>query len=223
MKQKLLAFFAPIAFVACTHAQETKSPEPSGNFVSITDIDPTIVVEARYHGGHNFLGTPVRGYNAPKCLLTRPAAQALANVQAELRPMGLALKVYDCYRPQRAVDHFVEWAKDVNDLKMKTEFYPQVDKSNLFHDGYIAEKSGHTRGSTVDITIDGLDFGTEFDLFDPRSNTADPRPNASQRANRALLKAVMDKHGFKGIKTEWWHFTLRDEPFPKTYFDAPVE
>ena len=209
--------------IACTPTQETKAPEGQGTFVSMADVDPSILVEARYDSEHNFMGTRVRGYNAPKCLLTRPAAQALANVQAELRLMGLSLKVYDCYRPQRAVDHFVAWAKDVNDLKMKREFYPQVDKSNLFRDGYIAEKSGHTRGSTVDLTIDGLDFGTEFDLFDPLSHTANPTVNTPQRANRALLKAVMDKHGFKGIKTEWWHFTLRNEPFPNTYFDVPVE
>src|SRR5205814_997804 len=120
-----------------------------------------IIVEMRYYGIHNFVGKQVRGYNAPKCYLTWPAAIALAQVQAELKPMNLSLKVYDCYRPQRAVDHFVEWAKDLDDTKMRKEFYPTVDKSRLFLDGYIAEKSGHTRGSTMDLTIVSVPAGDQ--------------------------------------------------------------
>ncbi|WP_069159882.1 M15 family metallopeptidase [Nocardia altamirensis] len=222
------------------------------SFVSITDVDPTILVEARYFGQHNFLGTVVNGYEAPKCLLSKQAAAKLAEVQRELRLMNLTLKTYDCYRPQRAVDHFVAWAKDLGDVKMKKEFYPNVDKANLFRDGYIAEKSGHSRGSTLDLGIvalpaadpepyrDGdplrecflpaeqryrdniLDFGTGYDCFDPASHTANPAVGGTQRALRTLLTQLMDEHGFKNLTEEWWHFTLRDEPFPDTYFNFPV-
>ncbi|WP_394836466.1 M15 family metallopeptidase [Pendulispora rubella] len=226
---------------------------PSWAFVSIAEVDPTIIVEMRYITDHNFLGTPVRGYNAAKCLLTRPAATALAKVQTELRPLGLSLKVYDCYRPQGAVDHFVEWAKDLNDTKMRQEFYPTVDKANLFRDGYIAEKSGHTRGSTLDVTIvalpageqevyksgdalrectlpadqrfkdNSLDFGTGFDCFDLLAHPENPALTGPQRATRMLLRSMMDKYGFKGLVEEWWHFTLRNEPFPKTYFKFTID
>lgn len=221
-------------------------------FVSITEVDPTIVVEARYFGTHNFLGTRVTGYEAPKCLLTRQAAAGLTQVQQELLPMNLTLKVYDCYRPQRAVDHFVTWARDVADVKMKEEFYPTVDKANLFRDGYIAEKSGHSRGSTMDLAIVALpatdpepfhegdplracflpadqryhdnilDFGTGYDCFDPAAHTANPTIGGTQRAVRTLLSNLMDEHGFKNLPEEWWHFTLKDEPFPQTYFDFPI-
>ncbi|WP_280446964.1 M15 family metallopeptidase [Nocardia brasiliensis] len=221
-------------------------------FVSITEVDPTILVDARYYGEHNFLGTRVNGYEAPKCLLTKQAAAALAQVQQELRPMNLTLKTYDCYRPQRAVDHFVAWAKDLGDVKMKQEFYPTVEKANLFRDGYIAEKSGHSRGSTVDLAIVALpaadpepyragdplracflpaeqrfhdnilDFGTGYDCFDPAAHTANPATGGNQRAVRTLLTELMDDHGFTNLPEEWWHFTLKDEPFPKTFFDFPV-
>ncbi|MFI9403395.1 M15 family metallopeptidase [Nocardia sp. NPDC052316] len=221
-------------------------------FVSVTDVEPTILVDARYFGEHNFLGTRVTGYEAPRCLLTKQAAAALAEVQRELQPMNLSLKTYDCYRPQRAVDHFVAWAKDLGDVKMKKEFYPAVDKANLFRDGYIAEKSGHSRGSTVDLAIvalpaadpepyrDGdplrecflpteqrfrdniLDFGTGYDCFDPAAHTANPAVGGTQRAVRALLAELMEEHGFTNLAEEWWHFTLKDEPFPKTFFDFPV-
>ncbi|RDI61353.1 M15 family metallopeptidase [Nocardia pseudobrasiliensis] len=228
-------------------------PRPSeADFVSVTEADPSILVDARYFGEHNFIGSRINGYEAPKCLLTKQAAAALAEVQRELRPMNLSLKTYDCYRPQRAVDQFVSWARDLGDMKMKQEFYPTVDKSNLFRDGYIAEKSGHTRGSTVDLTIvalpaptaeqyhpgdalrecvlpaeqrfhdDSLDFGTGFDCFDPAAHTANPAIGGAQRGLRALLSDAMADHGFKNLPEEWWHFTLRDEPFPDTYFDFPV-
>lgn len=221
-------------------------------FVSIADIDPSIIVEARYFGSHNFLGRPVDGYDAPKCLLTDAAAAALAAVQAELRPFRLGLKTYDCYRPQRAVDDFVAWARDTADTAMKAEFYPAVDKRDLFTQGYIAERSGHSRGSTVDLTIielppraqpeyrpgqqladcrlpagkrfndNSLDMGTGYDCFDPRSHTANPDIAPDVARNRVLLTAVMRLHGFRNYEKEWWHFTLHDEPFPDTYFDRPV-
>lgn len=240
---------------AYAFAQKGPSPVPSdrGAFVSIEDLDPSIVIEARYSGDHNFVGRPISGYRAPKCLLTRPAAEALVRVQTDLKPFGLGLKVYDCYRPQKAVDDFVAWAKALNDTAMKMEFYPNVRKDRLFSDGYIAERSGHSRGSTVDLTLiptpapsqrrfkkgeklvecfqpsgrrfpdNTLDFGTGYDCFDPLAHTANPKVGESARRNRLMLKAVMEKHGFKNYEMEWWHFTLAPEPFPDTYFTFEVE
>lgn len=193
------------------------------NFVEIRAIDPTIAVEARYATSHNFIGRPITGYHAEKCFLTPEAANALGKVQGELRAYGMSLKVYDCYRPQRAVNDFIEWAKDESDQKMKQEFYPRVDKRDAFKLGYIAEKSGHTRGSTIDLTIAGLDMGTTYDFFDELAHTANPNVSAEARRNRLLLKSVMEKFGFRNYENEWWHFTLANEPFPDTYFDVEVK
>jgi len=221
--------------------------------VDITAIIGQINLDIRYYGEHNFLGTPVDGYLAPKCLLTKEAASALAGVQKDLEQFSLALKIYDCYRPQRAVDHFVRWAQDINDTKTKKEFYPTVDKKNLFKDGYIADKSSHSRGSTVDLTIiplaapeqpkyiagqklsecylpaekrfpdNSLDMGTGFDCFHELSHTANKNIGLQQRANRMLLKTLMEKHGFRNYDLEWWHYTLKNEPYPDTFFAFPVE
>jgi D-alanyl-D-alanine dipeptidase len=160
-------------------------------------------------------------------LLTREAANALAAVARDVASRGLAVKVYDCYRPVRAVANFVRWARDLNDQAAKAEFYPDVDKRTLFRDGYIATHSGHSRGSTADLTLarnDGmaLDMGTPFDFFSPKSWTADPTITPAQHANRMLLAAAMSRHGFRGYDKEWWHFTLRYEPYPQTFFDFPV-
>ena len=223
------------------------------DFVDMAQEDPSLVMDIRYHGPHNFLGQRVDGYEAPKCLLTKPAAQALMAAQRDLRHMNLSLKIYDCYRPQRAVAHFVRWAKDIPDTKTKAEFYPQVDKSRLFADGYIAERSSHSRGGTVDLTIvplpvpaqapytpgqklcpctepvgkrfgdNSLDMGTGFDCFSPLSHTANPSIGPTQRVNRALLKTLMEKHGFVNYDKEWWHYTLKNEPHPETYYDFPVK
>lgn len=257
-----VACVVAVALAACgdsgPDAPAASSPAPStpaadeSAFVSITDVDPTILVDARYFSEHNFLGTRIAGYEAPRCLLTKQAAAALAQVQAELRPMNLTLETYDCYRPQRAVDQFVTWAKDLGDVKMKQEFYPTVDKANLFRDGYIAEKSGHSRGSTLDLAIvalpaadpepyrpgdplrecflpaeqrfhdNMLDFGTGYDCFDPAAHTANPAVGGTQRAVRTLLAELMAEYGFANLPEEWWHFTLKNEPFPQTYFDFPV-
>ena len=217
------------------------------------DIIPDIVLDIRYFGPHNFVGAKVDGYLTPKCLLTRKAAEGLLKVQNELRTFSLSLKIYDCYRPQRAVDHFVRWAEDLHDTKTKGEFYPTVDKRYLFRDGYIAKKSGHSRGSTVDLTIvplpvpvqeayvpgqplfacfssadrryrdNSIDMGTGFDCFHALSHPENLQVGVQQRINRLLLKSLMDKHGFKHYDQEWWHFTLRDEPYPQTHFDFPVE
>jgi zinc D-Ala-D-Ala dipeptidase len=205
--------------------------ERSPAFVDAGDIVPGLVVEMRYAGEHNFVGTRIDGYRRRLCLLTREAAAALAEVQHDLAEQGLGIKVFDCYRPAQAVAHFVRWAQDLADLKGKAEFYPDVDKRDLFKDGYIAARSGHSRGSTVDLTLvrleDGqpaveLDMGTPFDLFSPRSWPSDKGVNAAAQANRALLATAMTKRGFRPLQTEWWHFTLADEPFPETYFDFPV-
>ncbi|HEX9251047.1 MAG TPA: M15 family metallopeptidase [Ignavibacteriaceae bacterium] len=224
---------------------------PDG-FVEIREVIPDIILDLRYTTNHNFLGVPVQGYISQKCYITKAAADSLSKVQAELRHFNLSLKIYDAYRPQQAVDHFVRWAKDLSDTLTKKEFYPTVDKSRLFIDGYIAEKSGHSRGSTVDLTVvpiplpqqpefdidnqcecfesfdkrfkdNSIDMGTGFDCFHKLSHTENPKLTPQQRANRLLLKSLMDKYGFKNLSEEWWHFTLRNEPYPKTYFNFIVE
>lgn len=242
------------AVIVLTASPVRAGPEPKApkEFVALRTVDPTIIEEMRYPTGHNFVGEPVDGYRQPLCIVTRPAAQALRRAQRKLLRQGYSLKVYDCYRPQRAVDHFVRWAKDLADEAMKREFYPQVDKSRLFADGYIAEKSGHSRGSTVDLTVvklpalptrphvpgeplvpcfapksqrfpdNSVDMGTGFDCFDTLSHTVDPRIQGEQRANRQLLNGTLSGEGFVNLPEEWWHFTYRPEPFPDTYFDFPV-
>ncbi|MCE5335140.1 MAG: M15 family metallopeptidase [Desulfobacteraceae bacterium] len=203
---------------------------PEG-FVYVDEAIPGIVVELRYYTDHNFVGERIDGYLKPRCILAREAAEALKGVQEDLARFGLGLKIYDAYRPQRAVDHFVRWAADLGDVRMKPEFYPNVDKSTLF-DGYIAKKSGHTRGGTVDLTIvsttgrdapQDLDMGGPFDFFGPLSWPEYAEISPAQRAHRILLKTLMEKHGFKPYSKEWWHFTLIREPFPETYFNFPIQ
>jgi D-alanyl-D-alanine dipeptidase len=199
------------------------------DFVDATRVVPGLVVDMRYAGSFNFVGRPIDGYEAPLCILTRQAAEALAEVQAELQDYGLGLKVFDCYRPARAVADFVRWAEDESDTEMKATFYPDVDKSELFAEGYIAERSGHSRGSTVDLTLVYLPFasdvpmGTGFDFFSTRSWPTDAEQPSEVRANRLLLSSVMRRHGFEPYEYEWWHFTLADEPYPDTYFNFPVQ
>jgi D-alanyl-D-alanine dipeptidase len=193
------------------------------DFVDVTTLAPSIIVEARYFTEHNFIGAKIDGYKTNKCYLAKPAAEKLAAVQRELQAQNLSLRVYDCYRPQKAVNHFVRWAKDLQDTKMKSEFYPEVAKENLFQDGYIAEKSGHSRGSTLDLTIDGLDMGSPYDFFDPLSHTANPKITGEAMKNRLKLKSVMEKHGFANYDQEWWHYTLKNEPHKSQYFDFDVE
>jgi D-alanyl-D-alanine dipeptidase len=198
------------------------------SFVDASTVVPNLALEMRYAGSHNFVGRPIHGYEAPVCLLTRQAATALAAVQADLARFGLGLKVFDCYRPTRAVADFAAWARDLNDQAHRTEFYPDVDKSQLFALGYIAERSGHSRGSTIDLTVIDratgaeLDMGSPFDLFSPRSWPASNAVGPAQRANRLMLQSVMRAHGFKPLEQEWWHFTLDHEPYARTYFDFPV-
>ena len=199
------------------------------SLVDIETIAPSIGVEMRYFGSDNFVGRPIDGYLAPKCLLTEPAARALANAQEEFAAFGLSIKVFDCYRPQPAVDHFMRWTRDVKDITKKTEFYPDIEKSRLVPDGYIAEKSGHSRASTVDLTLvdktsgQALDMGTPWDFFDPLSNTESDGVNAQARHNRLLLRSVLGNHGFDNYWAEWWHFTLRNEPLTDDYLSFPIE
>jgi D-alanyl-D-alanine dipeptidase len=245
------AVLAPVQSATSAPAGDG-SPGAPPVFVALDDVDPTILHDIRYTTRHNFVGQPIRGYRDPLCVLTRPAAEALAEAQAVLRPRGFSLKVYDCYRPQRAVDHFVRWAKRLQDERMKREFYPRVDKSDLFADGYIAEQSGHSRGSTVDLTLvrlpaepqprwrprmglvpcfapraerfpdNSVNMGTGYDCFDTRSHTLDPRTKGRAWANRMLLKHTLEDAGFTNYPNEWWHYTLDDEPFAERYFDFPV-
>ena len=246
----LLAVSAvPAASATAQTRHEPRAPE---DFVALRGVDPTIIEEMRYVTAHNFVGERVDGYRQPLCILTRPAAEALHLAQTRLLRQGYSLKVYDCYRPQRAVDHFVRWAEDLDDQDMKAEFYPDVDKTRLFADGYIAEKSGHSRGSTVDLTLvrlpakptrpyhpgqplvpcfapkgerfpdNSVDMGTGYDCFDTRSHTLDPRIEGVQRANRLLLKDTLEEVGLVNLPEEWWHFTYKPEPHPDTYFDFPV-
>jgi D-alanyl-D-alanine dipeptidase len=222
-----LRSFIRIALLLFSTLPALAQDKRPASFVDAAAVVPGLVVEMRYFGDDNFVGSRIDGYEKPLCLLTRRAAQALANVARDLAPRGLKLKVFDCYRPQRAVAHFLRWARAVDDLRNKDTFYPDMEKSQLFTDGYIATRSGHSRGSTVDLTLVAaageLDMGTPFDFLGPRSAASDPTVSAEAHANRALLASAMSKRGFRPYGKEWWHFTLRGEPFPETYFDFPVK
>jgi D-alanyl-D-alanine dipeptidase len=219
------------AAVAAALSACTGGGAPAPDLVSLAEIAPGVSVDMRYAGSENFVGVPIDGYDAPVCLLARPAALALAAVQHDLETDGLGLRVFDCYRPARAVAHFARWARDLGDERTKAAYYPRIEKSRLFELGYIAERSGHSRASTVDLTLveragDGslreLDMGGPFDLFDPLSNTDSPDVTPEQRANRLRLRAAMVRRGFKNLPVEWWHYTLAAEPYPDTYLDLPV-
>lgn len=207
-------------------AAQIIAPARPPAFVDAATVIPGLVVDMRYFGARNFVGARVDGYEAPVCVLSQQAATALAAVQRDLGSRGLGLKVFDCYRPARGVRHFVRWARD-GDNSTKAEFYPHVAKGNLFREGYIASRSGHSRGSTVDLTLvrlpghDELDMGTPFDFLSPQSGQHG-RVSADARANRKLLADAMRARGFIPYDKEWWHFTLRNEPFPNSYFDFPV-
>lgn len=210
-------------------------PEPAApeldfsGFVEISEAVPDAILEIRYYSTYNFVGERIDGYEEPVALLTQEAASALRKVSGDLAEQGYRLKIYDAYRPQSAVDHFKRWAADPEEVSMKECFYPELDKSVLFSQGYISSKSGHSRGSTVDLTLfdmstgKELDMGGPFDYFGSRSHPDYTGLTEEQAANRALLREAMLARGFKGINTEWWHFTLKNEPYPDTYFTFPVE
>ena len=199
--------------------------------MALDTVAPSVRQSMRYAGPANFVGRPVDGYRAPRCWLTEPAAHALESAEAEAVAQGMTLLVYDCYRPQRAVREFMHWAADGADQHTKDEYYPRVSKEDLIPQGYVAERSGHSRGSTVDVTLARscgehvvpLDMGTAFDFFDPRSHYSSNEVTFEQWENRRLLRALMQRHGFRGYEPEWWHFTLNDEPYPDRYFDVPIE
>src|ERR1700686_2260882 len=191
-----------LALVAAFGTQSALAQERPAAFVDAATVVPGLIVEMRYTGAHNFVGRPIDGYEAPRCLLTKAAANALAGVAKDVAAYGLVVKVFDCYRPTRAVANFVRWARDLNDVAGKAEFYPDVDKRTLFRDGYIAARSGHSRGATVDLTLAQaggreLDMGTPFDFFSPRSWTAAAGISSEARASRALLAASMRRGGFR--------------------------
>ena len=207
----------------------TISMQDASGFVSLSDVLPDVMLEIRYFSTYNFIGERIDGYTAPRALLTRPAAQALSRVNQAALARGYRLKVFDAYRPQMAVDHFVRWAKDLSDVRMKRYFYPEVDKGCLFAQGYIAAKSGHSRGSTVDLTLFDMaqgrevDMGGPFDYFGELSHPDYTQGlSENQLANRRLLRQLMLNENFRPLSSEWWHFTLNQEPYPDTYFAFPV-
>ena len=221
---------------AMEHAVKAK------DFVYLAEVDPTILVSLRYISNENFLGTPVDGYKKPAVILTKQAAQALKKVQEDVKKDGYSLVIYDAYRPQQAVDHFVRWSENANDQLKKEYYFPRVDKAKVFELGYVGKRSGHSRGSTVDLTLieygkalhkvqatkrtlldgfkiqfldDGtVDMGSSFDLFDPASHFENNLIEETFKKRRAYLKDVMEKHVFKNYANEWWHFTLKNEPHP---------
>lgn len=198
------------------------------NFVYLKDVDPSIIQDMKYYSTDNFIGRRVKGYDKPTCILTYKTALALSKLQMQLKQKGLGIKVYDCYRPTMAVKDFMLWSQDVHDLRRKKEHYPLINKSDLFKLGYVAEKSGHSRGSTVDLTLVNyatgaeMNMGTHFDFMDESSHTLSQEISRQAMHNRLLLQTSMKKAGFNSLESEWWHFTLANEPFPNNYFNFPV-
>ncbi|WP_237060642.1 M15 family metallopeptidase [Microbulbifer sediminum] len=227
MRKILAAGFslAVLALSACASEEDA-----GGNdFRAVAVRGEGIRVDMKYFTGDNLVGEPLDGYRANRCLLAPVAAEALVQVARDLAGRGLGLEIFDCYRPQRAVDHFVRWASAPEDFSTKAKFYPREKKSQMFELGYIAERSGHSRGATVDLGLyrlesgDSLDMGTGFDFMDERSATAFPLEDSAAIRNRQLLKEVMAAHGFVNYAQEWWHYTYKPEPWPGQYFDMPVE
>ena len=217
-----------ICFVSIGVGFNQKQSLPKG-FVHAKTIIPDLDVELRYFTSNNFIGDTIDSYKANALIITEATAEKLKLVQQELQEQNLCLKVYDGYRPQSAVNHFIRWARDLNDTINKQQFYPDVNKRDLFKAGYIASRSGHSRGSTLDITLtDGntgqpLDMGSPYDFFGEQSWVEYSGLTEEQKANRQLLQKIMLKYNFRNYPKEWWHFTLRWEPFPDTYFDFDVE
>ena len=226
MNNHIKILLLALLLTGCCQSRQDRAFEKA--FVNITDVVPDAILEIRYFGTYNFVGTRIDGYLQPTALLTKEAAAALKEVSDEMIAKGYRLKIYDAYRPQCAVDHFVRWAADVPDTLMKRYFYPDLDKSVLFEQDYIMAKSGHTRGSTVDLTLFDMstekevDMGGTFDWFGIESHPDYTAITEQQFANRMLLRDVMVRHGFKTLDSEWWHFTLADEPYKDTYFNHPV-
>ena len=229
MNKKFLAVIVFLmAFFVCPVFAEV-DPMDSSGFVKLSDAVPDAILEIRYYSTYNFVGDRIDGYEAPIAMLTKEAAAALKEVSDELVGRGYRLKIYDAYRPQTAVNHFARWAEDLKDTRMKEYFYPNLNKSVLFEQGYIDYKSGHSRGSTLDLTLFDMntekevDMGGTFDFFGIQSHPDYKKITKKQYDNRMILRNVMIAHGFRPLSTEWWHFTLNNEPYPDTYFDFPVK
>lgn len=228
MQIKFKIIISLICVVVLTYGFQHKQQLPKG-FVYAKDSIKDLDVELRYYTANNFVGDTIDGYKSNRLIITQATAKKLKLIQNELQQQNLCLKIYDGYRPQRAVNHFIRWAKVLNDTVSKSQFYPNVKKRNLFKEEYIATRSGHSRGSTLDVTItngdtgEPLDMGSPYDFFGQESWVNYNGITDAQKKNRQLLQTVMLKHNFRNYAKEWWHFTLRWEPFPKTYFDFPVE
>ncbi|MBQ9697564.1 MAG: M15 family metallopeptidase, partial [Acidaminococcaceae bacterium] len=226
----LLVYFSVFGFCVSPSfaADEVKLSDDASGFVLLTDVVPDAILEIRYYSTYNFVGDRIEGYRQPTALLTKEAAQALKAVSDDVKRKGYRLKIYDAYRPQMAVSHFMRWAQDFKDTRMKPYFYPELKKDVLFPLGYIAEHSGHSRGSTVDLTLFDMktekevDMGGTFDYFGELSHPDYRGITRQQYKNRMILRKAMLAHGFKPLAEEWWHFTLKDEPYPDTYFTFPV-
>ena len=229
---KSQSFLASIALVCIIALASGMTPDPStdsSGFVKVAEAVPDVILEIRYYSTYNFVGDRIDGYLAPVAYITKEAAEALKKASDAAVRDGYRIRLYDAYRPQTAVNHFKAWALDIPDTRMKEAFYPELDKSVLFDQGYIAARSGHSRGSTVDLTLfdmktgHNVDMGGTFDYFGELSHPDYTEITPEQYANRMYLRKIMTEAGFKPLTTEWWHFTLADEPYPDTYFDFPVE
>lgn len=226
--RNLIISLAILSLYSCSTLRKDQSIVGS-HFKEIKTEIPSIVYDIRYYGADNFVGKPIDGYHAPKAYLTDEALEALVKVQSELEKEGLGLKIYDAYRPQKAVDHFVRWGQVATDTLTKSKYYPEINKDSVFSYGYVAKQSSHTRGSTVDLTIINLeskkelDMGSPWDFFGAISNHDSPLVTPEQTARRNKLRDLMKKHGFKEYAQEWWHYTLANEPFPDIYFDWDIE
>ncbi|HOJ83667.1 MAG: M15 family metallopeptidase [Dethiobacteria bacterium] len=226
MRTKFITLIGVILIVLALAGCGANLPE---GFAYVHEVIETAQLDIRYYGDNNFVGTRIDGYERPVAILTEEAAAALKVAADILEEQGYYIKIFDAYRPQMAVDHFVRWAEDLDDVKMKEQFYPDLDKSVLFELGYIAEKSGHSRGSTVDLTLvdkntnEELDMGSGFDFFGEISNHGTDLITEEQERNRNILRDAMVAAGFKIYPEEWWHYTLENEPYPDTYFNFKVK
>ncbi|MDR1944290.1 MAG: M15 family metallopeptidase [Synergistaceae bacterium] len=224
-----MIFLTPPRIAGASPVSPDRNHRLPEGFVYVTDIIPDAILDIRYYGADNFVGERIDSYNAPVAILSREAALALKKASDALNEQGYTIKVFDGYRPASAVAHFVRWAGDPGDTRRKAIHYPDVDKADVFKLGYVARKSGHSRGATVDLTIvdsatgEEADMGAIFDFFGPISAPSSRLVTPEQRKNRDILRNAMTASGFKPLSTEWWHFTLKNEPFPETYFDFPVE
>jgi D-alanyl-D-alanine dipeptidase len=248
-KYYLLILSSIICTLSACHSHDD-SKLPTG-FVYLKNVDPSILQNMRYDSLNNMIGRPLKGYEYGTCILTKQTADALKKAQAELKQSNYTLMVYDCYRPQDATNDLLAWSKD-SSTKMKNRFYPHIDKSNIFSDNYISDTSSHSRGSAVDLTIvpiptphpetyirgevlepctdpylkrfqdSSVDMGTGFDCLDPNSNSSSKNVSIVAYHHRMILKEIMEKYGFDPLDNEWWHFTLKNEPYPNTYFNFPV-